>query len=751
MIMEETGRLEIVEYPLGRMVPTAERIRPEMAFLAENPEAFGLIPDACPLATGHLLIAANGYGAEGGASLPVYEMERPDVSGLLELYGDILAYTEDAEEALNAVFGESRNLRAHPVSRFSAALAELVALEVMNGPANGASYEQTLVLLNNRLRHGMQALRDRFAELEQVEILRDTLFEPSVGICRIREEGNDDYVVDIFAAGDFHIYILDEQGMAPLWSMRTPPFSTEGASGFAGKSMPLHHPGSFAVLLVSDSICMLNAAESRGLRSNPGMIWRYRMRLEDYFLRLITDCVREYEFGDRAARFFVGHSHGRDSASGAIAVMRDGVSYETFRLRCNTRLTALERQMELLPNGYDPHGIPVRESRARVEMKYLQNLLDQSPELSDRLANALRLCILWKFERREDAETPALAEEIPEYRRLSMSEILPLFEQLDRENDSDRARIRDNHDILKESLAEHWITLRPVLLEGASQENMQNQPEGLDARGSRGYRGNRVELVNLVNDEIYGLCLDMNCRLSEMLSRRQKALDRVRELMVCGLEAADAEGKDWVCGRAGADSVHAWLSPLRNELPALMALMDDSWAEDTDRYRSLLAAYTAERDSLFGRDTRADGGAFAEDWRALLEGRIPDAQWARWREALAEGAETAGFVGFLDAVRRISEGCGVLLARIRGRATENRVAREVSNRMDLRLAALRGSAYEDPDWGDDVLAVMDTTARNEFRATVRHWQEDCRQSERQKRAFETYSAMYEAYEREEKL
>ena len=430
--MEETGRLEIVEYPLGRMAPTAERLKPEMAFLAENPEAFGLIPDACPLATGHLLIAANGFGAEGGASLPVYEMERAGVNGLLELYGDILTRTEETEEALHTIFGESRHLREHPVSRFSAALAEMIALEIMNGSAHGASYEQTVVLLNDGLRRGMHALRDRFVELEQVEILRDALFEPSVGICRIQEMGNDDYALDVFAAGDFHIYILDEQGMAPLWSVKTPPFSIEGETGFSGKSRILHHPGSFSVLLVSDSICVLNAAEYRGLRSNPGMIWRYRMRLEDYFLRLITDCVREYEFGDRATRFFVGRSHGRDSASGAMMVMRDGVSYETFRLRCRNRLTALERQMELLSEGYDPHGSPVRESRADAEMRYLRDLLDQSPELSDRLANALRLCILWKFKQEEGTAFPAPAEEIPAYRRLPVSEIRPLFEKLDR-------------------------------------------------------------------------------------------------------------------------------------------------------------------------------------------------------------------------------------------------------------------------------------------------------------------------------
>ena len=741
--MEETGRSEILEYPLGRAAQMAEPIRPEMTFLAENPEAFGLIPDACPLATGHCLIAANGYGSEGGAGLPVYEMNRPGVSGLFELYGDILPRTEDTEEALQYVFGESRHLREHPVSRYAAALAEMMALEIMNGPANGASYEQTLVLLHDRLRQGMRALKDRFAELEQMELLPDNLFKVSLGICRIRELGGDDYLVDIFAAGDFHIYILDEEGMAPLWSVKTTPFFMDGEEDLAGRSIPLHHPGSFCLLLVSDSICMLNAAEYRGLRSNPGMIWRYRMRLEDYFLRLITDCVREYEFGDRATRFFVGHSHGRDSASGAMMVMRDGVSYEIFRLRCHNRLSVLERKMELLPDGYDPHNVPVLDSRVHTEMAYLQGLFDQSPELVDRLANALRLSILEKLERGEDGAVPLPAEEIPEYRRLSVSEIRPLFERLDEENHADRQRIRENQDILKESLAEHWVTLRPALLRECFAEEGEENSLGLSASNRFGRVGGRA--YGEVNRQIYELCLDMNRRLAEMLTKRRRLLDRVRGLMLDSLEVAEAEGKDWICGRAGAESVSAWTAPLRGELPELLAVMDHTWAEDTERYRSLLAAYTAERERLFERDIRSEG-AFFEDWQAILNGDVPEEQWMLWRERLAEVPEAAGFAGFLDAVRRISEGTGVLYARIRGRATENRVARDLSSRADLRVAALRGAAYEDADWGDEVLAVMDAAARNEFRATVRRWQEARKKAERRKRAFEAYAAMYEAYE-----
>lgn len=743
--MEELGRTEVHDHHVGDYYagdrPTiarytgqdltmTERLIPEMSFLAENPEAFGLIPDACPLATKHLLIGANGRGTEGGEAAPVYELEHPGVDGLLDLYQNILPRTAEIEDALHFVFGPGGTMREHPVSRYCAVLAEMIALQVMNGPANGASYEQTLLMLNSELRRSMQALRARFAELDQVELIRDAFFEPSVGICRISKVGDGDFVADIFSAGDFRLYMLDERGLAPLWSAETPVFSLEGEDGLSGTSLKFHHPTPFAVLLVSESICALNAAEHRSMLLDPGLIWRYRMRVEHYFFRLLTDCVRELEFGDRATRFFVGRSHGRDSASGAITILRDGVSYENFRLHCQTRLSALERQMELLPKGYDPSGLPALEPRSAVEVSYLRRLLDQSPELTDRVANALRLSILNKLEKGDNHDSCAAPEEIPDYERLNLEEIRQAFYNLDRENDADRERIRENHRVLRESFAEHWITLRPVLM----------APLDTAAIGSRSYRE--------VSEATYRICLDMNSRLAEMLERRRNTVRQIKQVMIESLEKADAEESDWICGRAGAEGVAAWLFPLQRDLPSLVSAMDGEWQEDTERYRSLLTAYTAERDALFERDVQLENGDFSAEWQAILEGTLPEETWKQWRMRLTERIETAGFAEFFDAICRISRGTGALRSRIRSRAAENRMAREMSNRIDLRVAALRGAAYEDPDWGDEIISVMDNATRNEFRATVRRWQETRRLMEHQKQAYEEYAAMYETYEKD---
>ena len=711
---------------------TSERLRPEMAFFAENPEAFGLVPDACPLATGHLLIAANGRGAEGGGVSPAYEPAYAGVEGLLAFYGDLIPSFQESELALRLAFGENSTVREHPVSRYCAVLAELTALRVLNGPAGKESFEATLSLLNIELRRALRALRKRFEALDQVEVIHDAVFEPSIGICRIREEGGGDYTVDVFSAGDFRVYLVDEQGMAPLWSTTTSAFSPDRGVGLKGKSLRIHHPAPLGVLLVSEGICALNAAEHRALRSNPGLIWRYRMRLEDYFLRLLTDCVREYEFGDRATRFFAGQAHGRDSASGALTILRDGVTYETFRLHCQNRLSNLGWQMELLADGYDPLHAPEQESRYRTEYAYLKKLLDGDPEWADTLTNALRIHILRRFEEGASEALVLPPEGVPEYKRLEHAELYKAFRRLDCENDPDRARIAENNAALRESLSEHWVTLRPLLM---TEEPLVAADEAADAAAYRA-----------VSEEIYRVCLDMNRRLAEMLERRRGMVENIRTLMLGSLESAVIEGDDWACGRAGADSVAAWMKPLKEDLPELLGEMEACWREGTERYRSLLTAYTAEREDLFRRDADHDYGGFAACWRAMTEGRLPDETWDIWRERLADVPDAVGFGDFLDDLRQIAAGTGALRARIRARAAETRMARELANRSDLRIAALRGAAYEDPDWGDEIIGVMDSASRADFLAVVRGWQETCERMERQKETYDAYSSMYGTYE-----
>ena len=237
----------------------------------------------------------------------------------------------------------------------------------------------------------------------------------------------------------------------------------------------------------------------------------------------------------------------------------------------------------------------------------------------------------------------------------------------------------------------------------------------------------------------------MNSLLAELLENRRRTVTELGCLLSDGLDILNAEGNDWICGRGGSDSVAVLAQPLADRLPMLLDELRKDWKADTERYRTLLAAYTAERENLFKRDTRMDWGGFAADWCAIRDGCLSEGRWELLRDRLANSQETASFLELFDSLHRISRGTGALRNRIRSRAAENRMARELSDRFDLRISALRGAAYEDIDWGEAVIAAMDAATRNDFRATLRRWQENCALAEKRKQAYLTYSAMYHTY------
>ena len=709
-------------------MPEKELLKPEMAFLSENPEAYGLIPDAQPLAAHHLLVAANGHSPEGGMGSPLYETAGTGVGDLEQnLYRSILPHTEECAHLLRAAFGDRCDRREHPVARYSAALAEAVAFRYLQNTDSSSFYAHTCAVLSHEVSTALKRLRDVLGSARESEAFDDVFFTVSMGICRVDELGGGRYALDLFMAGDFRLYLLDENGMAPLWCTPTPVFSYNSEEPFSGRRMEIHHPKPFALLLLSESICALNAAEYRAASERQAWVWRYRMRLEDYCMRLLTDCIREAEFGERAARFFTGRTHGRESASGAITFLLGGSSYEFFRSGCQSRLGVLEKAAALMPNGFDPMDAVPPPSRMDVEMTYLRRLLEQTPGLSDRLDAALRAMILEQIAHGERS-TPPPPEDVPEYRRPVLEETLEVFRRYDRENAGDHACISENRHALRESLSDHWITLRPYLLDTPMAEED-------DSRLRHRTMGNRI----------YEICLDMNRRLSEMLTAREQHLQEIRTVLEDSLEILDTRGNDWVCGRAGTDSSDAWIDGLHQKLPPLLGHLQIEWKEDTQQYRSLLAAYMAERERLFRMDIHPELGDFAASWQGIREGTLSEEVWEGFNRRLEADPTVAGFTELLGTLRRISLGTGALQKRIRARAAESRAARDLAGRPDLRVAALRGAAYEDRAWGSGVIAVMDTATRNDFRATVRRWKENCELFDLQSQAFGIYRSMYEAY------
>ena len=73
------------------------------------------------------------------------------------------------------------------------------------------------------------------------------------------------------------------------------------------------------------------------------------------------------------------------------------------------------------------------------------------------------------------------------------------------------------------------------------------------------------------------------------------------------------------------------------------------------------------------------------------------------------------------------------------------MARELADSTDIRVAALRASAYEDEDWGDSVVDIMDPAMRREYMDVVRRWQETRELAARRAEVYAAYSASYQAF------
>lgn len=694
------------------------RLIPGMAFIAENPEAYGLVPDTCPVVTSNLLLAVNGHGATGGSLSLTYPVDEGGVDGLLDvLYGSLIPRTDENTRVLRATFGESEGMQEHPVARYCAALAEVTALQILDGDLKGASPRQVCAALGGEIPRKISRLRDTICD-DGVTPRDGALFSVSMGACRITPQGDGQYLLDVFSAGDFKVYLLDGKGMRPLWLEVTKNLSPDREGEVIHRQINLDHPEPFAILLLSESLCALSATETKVLRENPGMIWRYRMRLEEQILRLITACVREQEFGERATRFFMGRSHGRDSASGAMLICREGVSYEAYRSLCQTRLLDLEDTVSLLPEGYDPTRVPVRLSLEETEENHLRRMLERDNSLSSCVAEAVRLCILEKLERGDAGEVCPPPEDVPAYRRLTREEIYEAFRRHDEENDGDRARITENGYILRENLTDHWIALRPYLLSVS------------------------LRTPTPAAERSYAACADMNRRLGRMLAARRRRLSGLETMLADSLAILRAEERDWMEGRAADGSMEVWVDRLTRELPEALTSLSESWKTETEGYRSLMTAYTYERELLFRMDTDPADGFFGVDFHALQKGEMMDHR----RLAIGEALSAApAYLELWESLCRVSKGTGALYTRIKGRGAERRMAREMADRMDIRMAALRASAYEDEDWGDSVVSIMDPPMRREYMDVVRRWLETKELTAKRAEAYALYSASWQAF------
>ena len=246
-------------------MPFAARWLPT-AFLCGSPASYGLLTDAMPAATRHLLIAANGFASAGGVSMPLYTACEGGTEELMRETFPMLRPGGVREDILRMTFGDCTRQREHPLARFCAALAEAVGTDYLIAAEEGDGYVETF----RRDGNGTDAFPDVCRELglrlsEELGRLQSNLtdrdsaggarrrrglpavspeyFEVSFCACRVKPGAEDgDYTLELFSAGDLNVFLLDGVGLFPLWTQRTERVSPETGDAMAGRRLVLRHP-----------------------------------------------------------------------------------------------------------------------------------------------------------------------------------------------------------------------------------------------------------------------------------------------------------------------------------------------------------------------------------------------------------------------------------------------------------------------------------------------------------------------------
>ncbi len=688
-------------------------------FLSENAEALGMLSDAHPIAEGSLMLAVNGYSPEDGMHPPTFTVTDGGVKGLYKGFYDQLSLSEDRlDELLCRTFADINVQQTHPLGRYSAVLTELLAYDILSRGTDEAgrplTYEEYAHRLSSRLPEGIEALRDTIREITGPRPNSEKFFSVSLAACRVTERDGGVYDLDVFTAGDFSLYLLDDQGMSPLWTRRSELLSGDDHSLVTVRRLTLCHPTPFALLLLSSSACEPSRVDERSMLDNPGMLWRHRMRKEDLFVRLLSGSTDLRDAVARATAQLVSRCPGWDSVTGAVMVC--GGSFQDVKAYLPARLTRLEDLLALFPEGYDPEENVDQLPLETVERDFVLNAFRTRPGVLERTIEALSKYTEDMLNGSVSGPEKPMGPEGT--LRLTWSHVRRVYEAFDDENTEDRRHISTNERLLRDLLSEHWIALRPVLC---------RETEDTSAGASA-----------------YDACLRLSRRVSALTARRRLLLEEIRQDLNHSLDVLDFQGEDWISGRGGEDSPLEWMKHIERDITSRVEDARWEWSRLSELMRSLRSAYTFERDRLFALDAVSEQGRWHERYRMILEGRLPEERWQSFgadiKTALPALKELWAMVKVLSGRNR------VLRKQIVGRAVERRTVRAVSGDEEWQINCMLGALCEDEAWGEDCLAMIDNGFRNEYRAVVRRWQEENELIVRRGEAYETYRAMYEAYE-----
>ncbi len=688
------------------------------AFLSENAESFGLVSDAHPVTTPTLMIAANGHAADDGMHPPTFAVSGKGVDGLFEgLYGSLIRRSDANEEILRMTFGESEGRQNHPIARYCAALTVALAHQTLTDMA-GESAEACGRALSDILPDGIDGLRDVMRAAVGPRPGSEHFFSVSFCACRVTQGEQGVYAVDIFHAGDFALYVLDEQGLSPLLVCESDVLEPLDTSEVQVARLLLEHPEPMALLLLSKSLFDLSVKDFRAMQDTRGLLWRYRMRLEDQLVRLVTSSTRD-ELAERAERFFSGRAVGRDSASGAWMI--PGGTYDALRAACRTRLHRLERIVSLLPKGYDPESPSKRIPLEQVERDFILSAFRTRPGLAERTVEAIAQCVQTRLRDGETELPVSTAEETPP--RLTYSEVKRVFLSFDARNREDREQIQKNREVIGNLLSEHWTTLRPLLCrypmaDGVSEEMRERSESAAQT------------------------CIALKERIAYLVARRKRSLEDIRTGLQDALDVLERQSGDWISGVGGDGSAYEWFRETGERLPRAVAAAREEYSAVTDRLRGLQSAYTLERALSFDLDT-SEGGPWYTCYHQILDGELPADIWRVYANQLAELA--TGYGDLWQVIRTVSERTQTLRERIESRAAERRTVQTLSGDEEWQVACVLGAIWEDTAWGERIGTLVDNGFRNEYKALRRRWLEERELLTRQRETFEEYRDMYDRY------
>lgn len=688
-------------------------------FLSENVEALGLPSDAYPIAVGRLMLAVSGYSPEDGMHPPTFTVTDPGVEGLYHgLYGSLLTSSALNDDVLRLTFKHSEGQQTYPLARYSAALTELLAYEILcletDEEGHPLTYQDHARMLSERLPEGIEQLRDVIRELTGPRPNSEKFFSVSLGACRVTPKNSGVYDLDIYTAGDFSLYLLDKEGMSPLWTRKSELLSGNDQSRVNVCRRTVTHEGPFALLLLSNSACEPSRADERGMVDNPGLLWRHRMRKEDLFVRLLAGSTDLSDVVTRANGQLVSRCPGWDSVTGAIMVC--GGSFREFKALLPARLNRLEDLLALFSDGYDPDEIPEQSSAETVERDFITNAFHTRPGILERVMDVLSKRTEELLDNLSDESVPPMGP--TGTLRLTAAQVRRIYEPFDGENAEDRKHIAANERLLHDLLSEHWIPLRPVLC-----RDTEETPSGASA---------------------YDVCLRLSRRVSALTARRRILLEKLRHEMNDALDVLAFQEEDWILGKGGEDSPRGWMRQISRDVPLLAEEVEAEWTRLSELVKSMRSAYFSERERLFALDTAEGQGRWHHTYRMILEGSLPEAQWQVLYQTVKEATPTLTELWIM--VKALSGRNRVLHRQIEDRAAERRTVRVISRDEDWQIACMLGALCEDEAWGEACLSMIGQGFRNEYRAVVRRWQEENELIVRRREAFEAYLAMYEAYE-----